>query len=289
MSKQSLFEKWNAPKQPKPKKTKKKDTDLPPVPEKPKDVRPFPLTFVGVIPSKRLFEGKKVLVVGSSEWGPVILKESAERVVSFVWELPSGRLSDDRRMPVLPMPADGEFPYPDGYFDTVFLSGALSATEEPEKLLAEAARITAPSATVCIEETPYRSPHGSGLDDVIRMPFGHLLFDKKTIVRGCADAWKDLPEAEKKKKMRFTARRGLDGKLRFLPKERGMSGAKMKKTVPVGVFETKNLIFRPIEKGICPTLAKIPGVRDFASEKIVMVLEKKSATELNTEKKKEER
>ena len=284
MSKQTLFEKWNAPKPPKPPKKKKKDADLPPVPEKPKEVRPFPLSFVGVIPSKRLFEEKKILVVGNGSWGPLLLKEGAVRVVSFVSDLPDGRQSDDRRIPVLPVPAGVEYPYPDGYFDTVFLSGALSATEEPEKLLAELARITAPSAMLCIEETPYRSPHGSGLDDVIRMPFGHLLFDKKTIIRGCADAWKDLPEAERKKKMRFTARRELDGTLRFLPKERGMSGAKMKKNVP-GVFETKNLIFRPIEKGICPTLAKIPGVRDFASEKIVMVLEKKSTTVQKAEKK----
>ena len=285
MSKLTLFEKWNAPKPPKPPKKKKKDADLPPVPEKPKEIRPFPLTFVGVIPSKRLFEEKKILVVGNGSWGPVLLKEGATRVVSFVSDLPDGRLSDDRRMLVLPMPSGGEFPYPDGYFDTVFLSGALSATEEPEALLAELARITVPAATICIEETPYRSPYGSGLDDVIRMPYGHLLFDKKTIVRGCADAWKDLPEAERKKKMRFTARRELDGTLRFLPKERGMSGGKLKKAVPGNVFITKNLIFRPIEKGICPTLSKIPGVRDFASEKIVMVLEKKTVTAQAAEKK----
>ena len=284
MSKLSLFEKWNAPKPPKPPKKKKKDADLPTVPEKPKEERPFPLSFVGVIPSKRLFEEKKVLVIGNGGWGPLILKEGAVRVVSFVRELPDGRLSDDRRTPVLPMPVSGDFPYPDGTFDTVFLSGALSATEEPEKLLAELARITVPAATLCIEETPYRSPHGSGLDDVIRMPFGHLLFDKKTIVRGCAETWKDLPEAERKKKMRFTARRELDGTLLFLPKERGMSGAKLKRNIPA-VFETKNLIFRPIGKGICPTLAKIPGVRDFASEKIVMVLEKKTVTAQKAEKK----
>ncbi len=288
MDKLKLFEKLNAPKKPKPPKKNKKDADEPPrqVP-KPEPPRPFPLTLIKTVPSKRLFEEKQILVVGNGDWGKALIGEGAERVVSVVDTVPvDKKLSDDRKNLFLEMP-EGEFPYPDGVFDTVFLYDCLSRSEQPDALLSEIVRVTAPSGMICIGQTPYTSPHGSGLDDVIRMPFGHLLFDKKTVIRACAKAYGDLPAPEKKKKMRFVTRKELNGKVLFLPKKRGITTAGMKKLASESGCEVKSFGFRPIEKGICPTLTKIPGIRSYTTDKYVVILEKKNAPEPEKEEKKE--
>ena len=82
----------------------------------------------------------------------------------------------------------GRLPFADSSLDVIFSIAAMEHIADPQRFLDECRRALRPGGQVYLAFSPYYASNGAHLFDFIHIPWCHLLFSEKTLVR----AWKQL-------------------------------------------------------------------------------------------------
>jgi ubiquinone/menaquinone biosynthesis C-methylase UbiE len=89
-------------------------------------------------------------------------------------------------------------PFDDGFFDLTYSWSVFEHLSDPEWVLSELHRITAPGGLLFIQIEPlFHGPFGSHLRRLVDVPWAHLLEDDETYLRRVASASDQVPENER--------------------------------------------------------------------------------------------
>lgn len=140
-------------------------------------------------------KGKKVLDVGCGLGGKLVFyaEEGASKVVgvdlrlfsaTFASQLSSERDSDGVIHIAI---ADGaKLPFADETFDVVISVNVLEHVADPLSVLIECRRVLRPNGHIYLYFPPFYSPWGAHLDSWINLPWPHLFFSERSLVRAAA-------------------------------------------------------------------------------------------------------
>ncbi|MDD5602590.1 MAG: methyltransferase domain-containing protein [Eubacteriales bacterium] len=95
-------------------------------------------------------------------------------------------------------------PLDSGSIDTVIMNDAMEHVADPEKVIAECARVLKPGGRLFINFPPYYHPYGAHLSDLIGIPWAHLLFSEKTLVRTYIRLASSLPDGDRRVALRMS-------------------------------------------------------------------------------------
>ena len=95
----------------------------------------------------------------------------------------------------------GGLPFSSASFDIVISDDGFDHFREPDRVLAEMARVLEAGGTAFISFVPYFNRHCSHMDELLRLPWHHVLFPPATIreALGLAARARGLPEDEAEK------------------------------------------------------------------------------------------
>lgn len=94
--------------------------------------------------------------------------------------------------------------FDDNSFDTVIMNDAMEHVSKPDKVLKEVYRILKPGGKLYVNFPPYNHPYGAHLSDAIGIPWVHLFFSDKTLIKGYKELVKDLPDGENRVNFRIS-------------------------------------------------------------------------------------
>lgn len=99
-------------------------------------------------------------------------------------------------------------PFEDNSFDTIIMNDFMEHVSDPKSALKEALRLLTPNGRIFINFPPYYHPFGAHLSDTINMPWVHLFFSEKMLVRTYKELVHGLPDEQD----RLSLRIGVNGK-----------------------------------------------------------------------------
>jgi len=171
--------------------------------------------YTGRYTREDMFENKRVLDIGCGAGGKSLYYASAgaEKVVGIDTEEKyaeeSAALADK-----LGLSEKFEFicgdaakmTFPDMSFDTIIMNDAMEHVDDPKAVLNECMRVLAPGGRLYINFPPYYHPYGAHISDAVGIPWVHVFFSEKSLVRNYKKLVKDLPDGERRIKFRISAR-----------------------------------------------------------------------------------
>ncbi|MCP3875288.1 MAG: class I SAM-dependent methyltransferase [Desulfobacteraceae bacterium] len=80
----------------------------------------------------------------------------------------------------------GGLPFDDQKFDIVIMDCVFEHLSDPETVLNECMRVLKPGGFICIDFQPWLNPHGAHIDNLIPIPWNHILFSQKTLINVAA-------------------------------------------------------------------------------------------------------
>jgi ubiquinone/menaquinone biosynthesis C-methylase UbiE len=146
-------------------------------------------------------------------------------------------------------------PFEDGTFDVTMSNASMEHFQEPEKVIEEMKRVTKDGGKVIISFIPFLHPKGSHLYRYIFIPWCHVIFPTRSLLR----AYKELS--------------GID-----YPWESNLNKMTVKKFL--GIVESCGLkVYRmelaPLTRKL-RILTRLPYIREFFTNRLTAVLEKES-------------
>lgn len=162
-----------------------------------------------------------------------------------------------------------ELPFRDGSFDVIIMNDFVEHVSQPGRAIREALRLLAPGGRIYLNFPPYYHPYGAHLSDAVSMPWIHMLFSEKALVRAYKELIKGLPDEEER----------LD--LRLSVDERGQEyfGYINKMTLKrfraiLGELDLHPLYYREVPlRPYLALLAKLPVLKEMFVRMAVCVLE----------------
>ncbi len=227
---------------------------------------------------KDMFEGKDVLDIGCGAAGKSLyyLSLGAKTVTGIdvveKYEEEAYALKKELKLEGFKFcvadAANTEFPA--NSFDTVIMNDAMEHVDKPAEVLKEIKRILKPGGKLFVNFPPYNHPFGAHLSDAIGIPWVHLFFGDKTLIKAYKLLVKKHPDGEERIKFRIgTDKQGKEyfsyinkmtiKRFSALAKECGMR---------INYYSEEPLrkIFRP--------LCKIKFIKDCFVKMVVCVFEK---------------
>jgi len=160
-----------------------------------------------------MFKDKKVLDIGCGAGGKTLYYASlgAEKVVG-VDVVEKYKEESEALAEKLGLSDKFEFvlgdakalPFDPGTFDTVVMNDAMEHVEGPEEVLTEVLRVLKEGGRVYINFPPYYHPFGAHLSDAIYIPWVHLFFRDKTLIRAYKDLTAGLPDGQDRVSLRIS-------------------------------------------------------------------------------------
>lgn len=89
-------------------------------------------------------------------------------------------------------------------FDTIIMNDAMEHVDDPEGVLAECARILKKGGRLFVNFPPYNHPFGAHLSDLISIPWVHVFFSDKTMIKAYKTLCETVPDGEDRKKFRIS-------------------------------------------------------------------------------------
>jgi ubiquinone/menaquinone biosynthesis C-methylase UbiE len=167
--------------------------------------------------------------------------------------------------------ADGaQMPFENNSIDTIIMNDAMEHVDEPQAVLTECLRVLAPGGRVYINFPPYYHPYGAHLSDVLAMPWVHLLFSDKTLIRAYKQLAENLPDGEARIAFRISKDEHDNDYFSYINKMKVKRFRKMLKDMnltPIYYHEA------PL-RGFLTPLAKIPAVKELFVKMVVCIIEK---------------
>jgi ubiquinone/menaquinone biosynthesis C-methylase UbiE len=93
--------------------------------------------------------------------------------------------------------------FPDSSFDVCVMNDVFEHLANPEAVLKEVYRVLKKGGKVFINSPPYFHPYGAHLSDLIGIPYVHLLFPEKTLIRAYKQLAKGTKSYDKRVNLRF--------------------------------------------------------------------------------------
>ncbi len=162
-------------------------------------------------------------------------------------------------------------PYPDNSFDTIIMNDAMEHVGEPEEVLKEVLRVLKKGGKVYINFPPYNHPFGAHLSDAIFIPWVHLFFSEKTLIRDYKELVKDLPDG--KSRINFRISKDENGKEYFSYINK-MTIKRFKNILKNLNITPSYYNEMPLRNFLAP-LAKLPVLKEMFVKMAVCVIEKK--------------
>lgn len=81
-------------------------------------------------------------------------------------------------------------------FDTIIMNDAMEHVNNPAGVLTEIHRILKPGGKLYVNFPPYNHPFGAHLSDSIGIPWVHVFFSEKTLIKGYKELVSDKPDGE---------------------------------------------------------------------------------------------
>ena len=234
--------------------------------------------FLPYATTKEMFENKVVLDIGCGACGKTLYYASLG--VKFIYgidvlekyESQSQDLANEldltEKFKFLLANA-ANLPLSDGYADTIIINDAMEHVANPKKVLQECLRVLAPGGRIYINFPPYYHPHGAHLSDAIGVPWVHMFFSDKTLIKVYKEATKQLPDGKERIAFRISKK---DGKEYF--------SYINKMTIKRFLSITKELKIKPAYYKEVPLrsffyqLAKLPLIKEMFVKMVVVVIEK---------------
>ncbi|MCL2813923.1 MAG: class I SAM-dependent methyltransferase [Oscillospiraceae bacterium] len=156
-----------------------------------------------------------------------------------------------------------EIPFDSGVFDSIILNDAMEHVDDPAAVLAECVRVLSQNGRLYINFPPYNHPYGAHLSDAIGIPWVHVFFGQKSLIRGYKKLVKELPDGEKRIKLRISKRQNGEEYFSYINK---MTIKKFKKlTAALNL----NIEYYKEERFV-----KIPALKEFLTRMVVCVIKK---------------
>ncbi|MBP1926126.1 ubiquinone/menaquinone biosynthesis C-methylase UbiE [Sedimentibacter acidaminivorans] len=162
-------------------------------------------------------------------------------------------------------------PFDDETFDTIIMNDAMEHVDEPEKVLDECYRILKNDGKLYLNFPPYNHPYGAHLSDAIGMPWVHVFFSEKTLIKSYKQLVKDLPDGKDRIKFRIDKRQDGTEYFSYINK---MTINRFQKIMQKSKFNLEYYKEEPL-RNIFKYPAKLPFFKEFLVKMVVCVLVKK--------------
>ena len=160
--------------------------------------------------------------------------------------------------------------FEDNSFDTIVMNDAMEHVAEPEKVLDEVYRVLKPGGKLYVNFPPYNHPFGAHLSDVIGIPWVHLFFSEKTLIKGYKELVKDLPDGNDRIMFRISKNSEDEEYFSYINR---MSIKKFNKLIKNTKFNKEFYAEIPL-RGFLKPLSKLPFTNDCFVKMVVSVLSK---------------
>lgn len=163
-------------------------------------------------------------------------------------------------------------PIRDGALDTVVANDAMEHFAEPERALAEMARVLRPGGAIWVFFTPHYSPLGSHLYDYVYTPWCHLLFTRAQLLRGIRAVLLERGQSAETVDARVhTIMQSFDRDLNHMSIARFLGLVRSTPGVRVSRLELK-----PAKFGVLKPLTRVPALRELVTGFVTCRLERVS-------------
>lgn len=164
-----------------------------------------------------------------------------------------------------------ELPYPDESFDTIIMNDAMEHVSDPEGVLQEVMRVLTKNGKVYINFPPYNHPYGAHLSDAINIPWVHLFFSDKQLIKNYKELVSNLPDGKNRVNFRISKDESGIEYFSYINKmtiKRYNNILQKLNITPVFYKEM------PLRKFLS-LFAKLPILKEFFVKMVVCVIEKK--------------
>ncbi len=146
-------------------------------------------------------------------------------------------------------------------FDIVVSKDSFQHYNDPESVLSQITQLTVPGGLIVIGLGPlWRSPYGGAIDFMTRLPWAHLIFSEKVIMRGRM-RYRPEEKAQTYKDTRGGFNKMTLGRFRRIVAGSGMKVLSFRANASSGVVGSASRL-----------LAAIPGCREFMTLNVYVVL-----------------
>ena len=161
-------------------------------------------------------------------------------------------------------------PFPPGTFDTVVMNDAMEHVDKPEETLAAVLAVLKEGGRVYINFPPYYHPFGAHLSDVIYIPWVHLFFRDKTLIKAYKELTAGLPDADDRVSFRISKNEKGEEYFSYINKMTLKSFRKLLKKMGITPVYYNEAPLR----GVLKIPAKLPVLRELFVKMAVCIIEK---------------
>lgn len=161
-------------------------------------------------------------------------------------------------------------PFENNYFDTIILNDSMEHVDSPENVLDECYRVLKPGGMIYINFPPYNHPYGAHLSDTIGIPWVHLFFSEKTLIKSYKDLVKSLPDGKERINFRIDINENGNEYFSYINK---MTIKRFKKIIDQSKFNKLYYKTIPLRK-ITILVSKLPILREYFTKMVVFIGQK---------------
>lgn len=163
-----------------------------------------------------------------------------------------------------------DLPFPPESFDTIIMNDAMEHVARPEAVLQEVLRVLKKGGRIFINFPPYNHPFGAHLSDVIFIPWVHLFFSDKTLIKAYKELVCNLPDGTERVSFRISKDKNGEEYFSYINKMTLKRYKQMLNKLHILPVYYKEVPLRPFLK----PLAKLPFFREYFVKMAVSVIEK---------------
>ncbi len=160
--------------------------------------------------------------------------------------------------------------FPDDTFDVIIMNDAMEHVADPVGVLNEAYRILKKGGRLYVNFPPYNHPTGAHLSDVIGIPWVHMFFSEKTLIKAYKDLVSNLPDGEKRVNFRISKKEDGTEYFSYINKMTLKRFSGIKKEVKFNTLYYKEVPLR----GFLTPFAKLPFFKEMFVKMAVCIFEK---------------
>ena len=162
-------------------------------------------------------------------------------------------------------------PFPDEFADTIIVNDAMEHVANPEKTILEMIRILKKGGRIYINFPPYNHPFGAHLSDAVYIPWVHLFFSERTLIKAYENLVGGLPDGKERIDFRISA--GENGK-KYFSYINKMTIKRFKRIMQK--LDLTPAYYREVPlRGFLSPVAKLPLLKELFVKMVVVTFEKK--------------
>ncbi|MDD4089180.1 MAG: class I SAM-dependent methyltransferase [Tissierellia bacterium] len=161
-------------------------------------------------------------------------------------------------------------PFENETFDTIIMNDAMEHVDKPEMVLKECYRILKKDGKLYLNFPPYNHPYGAHLSDAIGIPWVHVLFSERTLIKCYKELVKELPDGKERIDFRISKKENGTEYFSYINK---MSIKRANNILQNSNFELEYYSEEPL-RNIFKYPARMPFLKEFLVKMVVCVLRK---------------